>query len=153
MIFKNYICLGAIFLFLGVFIQNTSASPCDSYREAVDEASTALSEAQEAEEAAQDAFMRAESERFYNDHVDPFGSNRGQPSDEEIDELYTDWLAAQEALDDAQEKYDTASENYSRCLTLYRHICGCPSTVRNVTSCSCSWQSYRYGVNCPCYDS
>ena len=113
MIFKNYICLGAIFLFLGVFIQNTSASPCDSYREAVDEASTALSEAQEAEEAAQDAFMRAESERFYNDYVDPFGTNRGEPSDEEIDGLYTDWLAAQEALDDAQEKYDTASENYS----------------------------------------
>jgi hypothetical protein len=152
MIFKNYTYLGAIFLFLGIFIQNASASPCDSFREAYDDAANALSEAQTAEENAQEAYDRAVFDRTWNDFVEG-GDKRGTPSDEVLDELYTDWIAASNALEDAEEQYSTASDNYSRCLTLNRHVCGCPSTVQNVTSCSCSWQSYRYGVNCPCYDS
>lgn len=152
MILKNYIYLGAIFLFLSIFVQNTSANPCDSFREAYDNAATALSEAQTAEENAQEAYDRALFERTWNDVIEG-GDKRGTPSDEVLDELYADWIAASNALEDAEEEYSTASDNYSRCLRLNRHVCGCPSTNQNVTSCSCGWRSYRYGVSCPCYDS
>lgn len=148
-----YIYLSVAILFLGVFLQNATAGPCDSYRETYDDAAQALEDAQTVQAIAYAAWQQATMRRYYNDYVDPSGQNKGKPSDDRIEGLSLALAAASYWVHVKQQRYDEASEDYSRCLTLNRHVCGCPSTNQNVSSCSCSWQSYRYGVNCPCYDS
>lgn len=141
---RLFSCLLITFLFLCVSVFQNAEAVCESEKSARDSAWTTLELRIAAHIAAQNAL------NLYI--VECYRTGR-QPSPEKLAALVAAEELARYFRNKAQEAYDEAQNAYSFCLRLHRHSCGCPSTNQNVSSCSCSWQSYRYGVSCPCYDS
>ncbi len=146
MILKHrfFFCVLVAFLFSCVVSFQNAEAVCDSERSARDSAWSTYEYRSAAHMFAQNALNLYITECY----------RRGvSPSPERLALLAAVEQAARHFRNQARSTYDSAQTRYSNCLRLNRHTCGCPSSNYNVTSCSCSWQSYRYGVNCPCYDS
>lgn len=143
-IFIAFFCLS-----ISAFFSQNAEAVCDDLREKKDHAASHLSDAEYGHAITSGLLWNATLRRGLNETI----HGKKEPSDATITELTALNAAAYYILTLAQSAYDDAQTNYSNCLRLHRHSCGCPSTNQNVSSCSCSWQSYRYGVNCPCYDS
>ena len=146
MILKNrlFFSLLIAILFLCVIFSETADAVCESERAAREAAWNTLEGRIAAHLATQTAISLAATE----------SARTGKSLSPE---KWAGLIAAEETArwlrNSAQKAYDKAEKAVVMCHRLHRHSCGCPSTVHNVTSCSCSWRSYRYGVACPCYES
>ena len=131
-------------LFSSVNLSETAEAVCESERLARESAWNTLEVRIAAHMLAQTALNLAATETYRTGK---------SPSAEKWAALVLAEETARALRNSAQAAYDQAEEAVVMCHRLHRHSCGCPSTTHGVTSCSCSWRSYRYGVACPCYES
>lgn len=146
MILKNrlFFCLLIAILFLCVNFSETVEAVCESERATRESAWSTLEVRIAAHMVAQNALNFAATETYRTGK---------SPSPEKWATLIIAEETARALRNSAQAAYDKAEAAVVMCHRLHRHSCGCPSTISGVTSCSCSWRSYRYGVACPCYES
>ena len=147
MILKNrlFFCLLIAILFSCVIFSETAEAVCESERAARDSAWNTLEARIAAHMSIQTTINLAITE----------SARKGESvlSTEKWAALAVAEETARALRNSAQKAYDKAEKAVTMCHRLHRHSCGCPSSVHSVTSCSCSWRSYRYGVACPCYES